>query len=889
METELSESQIADALSLLHKIEANPDLILGSNLKPLKKQLGHTFMAVHKDDFKLKQVRKQPPPIPRKDAKKQDMIALQTSAMVKQRKEARRLSTISHSTFLESSEQKSEQPEPTEPVSETFYPSRCYICNAEYWQLHFFYHKLCPACAALNWQKRFSCADLRGKIAICTGARVKIGHQCCLRLLHCGAFVIATTRFPNDAAIRFIADPFFASYSNRLHIYGLDFRDLTSVHRFADFIVAKYPRLDMIINNAAQTVRKPASFYSHLIENELKPLEELPKQIVPLRIHDPQYESEASKSLFRIVDDPLAHFHNIVHSPSEMNTQNTSTLRQPPSVPGMDNKVETATGVLISGDVHNLYSSARPLNASLPQTSDTPTHPSLTSSDAEQSEPPPDLSPTMQCDVGVVVSADWPFIVPEYQVVSDALVHYAPRVTEVPQRKHSSESDSSDTRKSETMDNIEEEQKNDGNEGNTAESEENGEKIVLSSQTSTELVSTHSLLPTPAPSSLVFATTSSGLTKRAISQMSLPFGGEMEFVLSETDPALNVEMRTTTGKRPTSAGTMSRLQHKQMRHNAKKASENRRRKGPHPNKNVEVTETMQTRTRIELRDGIPVTNDVFPLQMTDKQKEDLEQRVAEGNRRQKRCPVDDEVNPQNEKRAMSVRVTEPDEDDKFITPAIFHPLGGVDERGTLSPSSSSVSPSSALMSQFAVDPIDSTPLSSFNMMLRDTDNQPIDTRTHNSWVARMDQVSSVELVEVHLINSFAPFILISRLEALMAQDQTTNHFVVNVSAMEGKFHRNFKSFYHPHTNMAKASLNMLTRTSASDLARKRIFMNAVDTGWITDEKPLHAAVRAEEGGFSPPLDEVDAMARILDPVFVGINTGVLHFGKFFKDYFVTEW
>ena len=109
--------------------------------------------------------------------------------------------------------------------------------------------------------------------------------------------------------------------------------------------------------------------------------------------------------------------------------------------------------------------------------------------------------------------------------------------------------------------------------------------------------------------------------------------------------------------------------------------------------------------------------------------------------------------------------------------------------------------------------------------------------------------------------------------------------------MEGKFYR-VKSAYHPHTNMAKAALNMMTRTSAEDLAKpgSHIYMTAVDTGWINDENPVEKAAKyAENHNFQTPLDEVDAAARILDPVVVGVNDGNYLFGVFLKDYFETEW
>jgi NAD(P)-dependent dehydrogenase (short-subunit alcohol dehydrogenase family) len=107
--------------------------------------------------------------------------------------------------------------------------------------------------------------------------------------------------------------------------------------------------------------------------------------------------------------------------------------------------------------------------------------------------------------------------------------------------------------------------------------------------------------------------------------------------------------------------------------------------------------------------------------------------------------------------------------------------------------------------------------------------------------------------------------------------------------MEGQFYRN-KTDKHPHTNMAKAALNMLTRTSAQDYLRAGVHMNSVDTGWVTDEDPGHLARRkVEEHRFSPPLDVVDGAARIVDPIFVGLQTGEHASGQFFKDYGPTPW
>ena len=114
--------------------------------------------------------------------------------------------------------------------------------------------------------------------------------------------------------------------------------------------------------------------------------------------------------------------------------------------------------------------------------------------------------------------------------------------------------------------------------------------------------------------------------------------------------------------------------------------------------------------------------------------------------------------------------------------------------------------------------------------------------------------------------------------------------IVNVSAMEGQFARHTKTDKHPHTNMAKAALNMMTFTSAPDYAKEGIFMNAVDTGWVTDEDPVvHAERKQREADFQPPLDIVDGAARICDPFFSGLLSGEHVFGKFLKDYKPVPW
>jgi NAD(P)-dependent dehydrogenase (short-subunit alcohol dehydrogenase family) len=151
-------------------------------------------------------------------------------------------------------------------------PRTCYMCKQPFSHAHFFYRSLCLACGDLNYQKRRIPGDLSGRLALVTGARVKIGYATALRLLRAGAQVIATTRFPRDAALRYSSEPDFVDWQDRLHIYGLDFRSLPILEDFVEHLYATYPALDILINNAAQTVRHPLADYAHLLPLEQAPL-----------------------------------------------------------------------------------------------------------------------------------------------------------------------------------------------------------------------------------------------------------------------------------------------------------------------------------------------------------------------------------------------------------------------------------------------------------------------------------------------------------------------------------------------------------------------------------------------------------------------------------------
>jgi NAD(P)-dependent dehydrogenase (short-subunit alcohol dehydrogenase family) len=163
-----------------------------------------------------------------------------------------------------------------------------------------------------------------------------------------------------------------------------------------------------------------------------------------------------------------------------------------------------------------------------------------------------------------------------------------------------------------------------------------------------------------------------------------------------------------------------------------------------------------------------------------------------------------------------------------------------------------------------------------------------DLHTINSWTQLVDEVDPLEMLEVQLCNMTAPFVLVSRLRPAMKASAARRKYIVNVSAMEGQFGRGYKGPGHPHTNMAKAALNMLTRTSAGELRTDGILMTSVDTGWITDERPHFTKVRLADEGFHAPLDLVDGAARVYDPIVRG-EQGEDVYGCFLKDYAPIAW
>lgn len=400
-------------------------------------------------------------------------------------------------------------------------PRNCYVCKTVFDKLHHFYDTMCTECGDFNYAKRFQTADLSGQVVLVTGSRLKIGYHITLMMLRAGATVIATTRFPVDSALRYAKEHDFNEWGGRLKIHGLDLRHIPSVEIFCNFIEQQYEKLDVLINNAAQTVRRPSGFYKHLMPNEEKSIDLLPpfaQQL--LKDHD-----------------------------------------------ACINELRSLSNNIDQGQNKNL-------------------------------------------------PVSW-----------------------------------------------------------------HGKQL--------------------------------GIGLSASAQLSqIPYS---------IDNSLTAE-------------------------------------------------------------------EVFP-------------------------------------------------------------------EGKL-----------------------------------DADLQQVDLRKTNSWRLKLGEIPTTEMLEVQLVNSVAPFVLCNRLVNLMKKENTGMKHVINVSAMEGKFHQFHKEDRHPHTNMAKAALNMMTLTSASDFVKYGIYTNAVDTGWVTDEDPIELAKRKEElHDFQPPLDIVDGAARVLDPLFDGINTGKHWNGKFLKDYRPISW
>jgi NAD(P)-dependent dehydrogenase (short-subunit alcohol dehydrogenase family) len=195
----------------------------------------------------------------------------------------------------------------------------------------------------------------------------------------------------------------------------------------------------------------------------------------------------------------------------------------------------------------------------------------------------------------------------------------------------------------------------------------------------------------------------------------------------------------------------------------------------------------------------------------------------------------------------------------------------------------------ASLSQIPMLPEDEVDPVLFPIDKYDRDGNQIDLRSINSWLLKDDEVSIVELLEVHVVNAIAPFVINSRLKEMMTRNHNIDKYIINVSSQEGRFNGVDKPWRHPHTNMAKAALNQMTRTCAKEYAKHRILMNAVDPGWISFQHPQPIVTEMLDRGMEPPFTIFDAAARICDPIWTGLNTGNHQFGRLFKDFQIVEW
>ena len=150
------------------------------------------------------------------------------------------------------------------------YLSKCYICKEKLLpeKIHKFYGNMCTKCGEYNYSYRTLNLDLSGRIAIVTGGRVKIGYYIGLKLLSYGCKVIITTRFPKDSLFKYQQDPYYEKWKNNLIIYPIDFRIFESTIKFINYIKENFSHIDILINNAAQTLRRSSSYYKYLLPIE---------------------------------------------------------------------------------------------------------------------------------------------------------------------------------------------------------------------------------------------------------------------------------------------------------------------------------------------------------------------------------------------------------------------------------------------------------------------------------------------------------------------------------------------------------------------------------------------------------------------------------------------
>ena len=187
----------------------------------------------------------------------------------------------------------------------------CYICKERLVleNIHKFYGNLCKKCGEYNYSFRTMKLDFSGRIAIVTGGRVKIGYYIATKLLSYGAKVLITSRFPKDTLFKYQQDPDYEKWKNNLVIYPIDFRIFESTIKFVDFINENFPHVDILINNAAQTIRRTTSYYRYLLPTETKDLNpEDEKKVIKndyINLQKQLKEGEKSKNTKKEIENSL--------------------------------------------------------------------------------------------------------------------------------------------------------------------------------------------------------------------------------------------------------------------------------------------------------------------------------------------------------------------------------------------------------------------------------------------------------------------------------------------------------------------------------------------------------------------------------------------------------
>ncbi|EFC41454.1 predicted protein [Naegleria gruberi] len=291
--TEMKKRKINEISIIKEQLEERKALEC-SNLDQAETSL--VKMGIETDEMKKKKRKHMMPDIGLKRIKKQDVLKLSNSVdeddedvtieSITDDSNQTASSSSASSSHVDSNSMQDEENKATTVPTILFSQRQCYMCKQMFDKVHFFYHKMCTQCGEFNYEKRNATCDLSGRVALVTGGRVKIGYESSLKLLRNNiSMVIVTTRFPKDAAKRYTAEPDFDQWKDKLQIYGLDMKHIPSVYAFCDFLKQKLDRLDIIINNACQTIRRPCAYYRHVCLDEmtvsLEDLSENVKKILP--------------------------------------------------------------------------------------------------------------------------------------------------------------------------------------------------------------------------------------------------------------------------------------------------------------------------------------------------------------------------------------------------------------------------------------------------------------------------------------------------------------------------------------------------------------------------------------------------------------------------------